>query len=257
MAALADFQLAFASAIDRNGGRARGGRADRLEAQPGFAVYRNITPEGLIGALRGNYPVTGEIVGDEAFDALAFDYARRHPPADPILLKYGERFADFLATQPWIDELPYLPDVARVERQWTEAHLAADADALDQADLASIGADGWMALRLPLHPATRVAWLRTPAMTIWQAHRAEGGFETLAPEWRAEGALFTRPGDEVRALPIDAPAHRVLAGLRIGETFGAAAAAATRLYPEADVAALLTLFVASGALAKPRQLERN
>jgi hypothetical protein len=79
MAALADFQLAFASAIDRNGGRARGGRADRLEAQPGFAVYRNITPEGLIGALRGNYPVTGEIVGDEAFDALAFDYARRHP----------------------------------------------------------------------------------------------------------------------------------------------------------------------------------
>jgi hypothetical protein len=255
MAALADFQLAFASAIDRSGGRA--GRADRLEAQPGFAVYRNTTPGALIDALRGNYPVTGEIVGDEAFDALAFDYARHHPPADPILIRYGERFADFLATQEWIGEVPYLPDVARVERLWTEAHLAADADALDLADLAAIGADGWMALRLPLHPAARVAWLSTPAMTIWQAHRAEGGFETLAPEWRAEGALFTRPREEVRALTIDAPAHRVLAGLRIGETVGAAAAAAARLYPQADMSGLLTRLVASGALTKPHPPERN
>ncbi len=257
MAALADCQLAFASAIDRNDGRARGRRADRLEKQPGFAVYRNTTPNALIDALQGHYPVTREIVGDEAFDALAFEYARRHPPADPILIRYGERFADFLATQPWIDELPYLADVARLERLWTEAHLAADAEALGLADLASLGADGWMTMRLALHPAARIAWLSTPAMTIGQAHRAHGGFETLAPEWRAEGALLTRPADEVRALPIDAPAHRLLAGLRIGESFGAAAAAATRLYPEADVATLLTLFVASGALAKSRQLERN
>ena len=255
MSALGDFQLAFASAIDRPGHRLR--RGDPLESQPGFAVYRNTTPEALIEALRGHYPVTGEIVGDEAFDALAFDYARHHPPADPILIGYGQRFGDFLARQAWIDELPYLPDVARLERLWTEAHLAADAESLSLADLAALGADGWMALRLPLHPAAHVAWLSTPAMTIWQAHRAEGGFATLAPEWQPEGALFTRPRDEVRAFTIDAPAHRLLAGLRIGERIGEAAAAAARLYPEADIASLLTSFVASGALAKPRQLERK
>ena len=255
MTALGDFQLAFASAIDRPGRPTK--RADPLESQPGFAVYRNTTPNALIEALRGHYPVTEEIVGAEAFDALAFDFARRHPPADPILLRYGERFADFLEAQEWIAELPYLPDVARLERLWTEAHLAADAQALDLADLAAIGAEGWMALRLPLHPATRVAWLSTPALTIWQTHRAEGGFETLAPDWRAEGALFTRPGDEVRALTIDAPARRLLAGLRIGKRLDEAAAAAARLYPQADLSGLLTHLVASGALAKPHQPERN
>jgi hypothetical protein len=257
MGALADFQLAFASAIDRDGGRARIRRADPMEAQPGFEVYRNTTPQALIEALRGNYPVTVQIVGDEAFDALAFVFGRRHPPSDPILLKYGERFADFLAAQAWIEEVPYVPDVARLERLWTEAHLAADAAPLTAADLAALGADNWMAMRLALHPATRTIWLSTPAMTIWQAHLAEGGFDTLAPEWRAEGALLTRPADEVRAVPIDAPAHRLITGLRMGESFGAAAAAATRLYPEADIAALFTFFVASGALARPRQRERN
>jgi hypothetical protein len=257
MDALADFQLAFASAIDRNDGRARGRRADRLEKQPGFAVYRNTTPNALIEALRANYPVTAEILGGEGFDTLAFAHSRQHPPAHPILLVYGRDFADFLAAQPWIEELPYLPDVARIERLWTEAHLAADAAPLAMADLVALDADGWMGLRLPLHPATRLAWLRTPAMTIWQAHRSDAGFETLAPEWRAEGALFTRPGGEVRAMPIDAPTHRLLFGLRLGESVREAAAAVARVYPGADFPTLFAALVSSGAFAVPPHLERN
>jgi hypothetical protein len=257
MGALGDFQLVFASAIDRSGGSLRPGPADRLEAQPGFAVYRNTTPNALIEALRGNYPVVGEIVDADAFEALAFGYSRRHPPSDPVLLGYGERFADFVATQPWIDELPYLPDVARIERLWTEAHLAADAPPLGMTDLAALGADGWMDLRLSLHPAARFAWLSTPAMTIWQAHQKEAGFETLEPAWRPEGALLTRPTYEVRALEIDAPAHRLLAGLRLGESVREAAAAVARLYPQADFSQLFTALVLHGAFARPSCLERN
>jgi hypothetical protein len=252
MSGLADFQLAFASAISR-----RGGRTDPLESQPGFAVYRNTTPDALIETLRANYPVTAEIVGGEAFEALAFDFGRRHPPADPILLRYGGGFADFLAAQRWIEELPYLPDVARLERLWTESHLAGDAAPLRMADLAALGTDGCMSLRLPLHPAARFAWLPTPAMTIWQAHRSEGGFDTLAPEWRGEGALFTRPDAEVRPMKIDAPAHRLLFGLRLGETFGEASAAVARVYPEANFPPLVTALVSSGAFALPPHLERN
>ena len=257
MGALGDFQLAFASAIDRSGRGLRAGPADRLESQPGFAVYRNTTPNALIEALGGNYPVVAEIVGAEAFEALAFDYSRRHPTSDPVLLRYGDRFADFVATQPWIGELPYLPDVARIERLWTEAHLAADAPPLGLADLAELGADGLMALRLTLQPAARFAWLSTPAMTIWQAHQKEDGFETLEPEWRAEGALLTRPNHEVRALEIDAAAHRLLSGLRLGESVRDAAAAVARLCPQADFPQLFTALALNGAFARPPCLERN
>ena len=245
---LATFQLAFANAV------ARGNSRGALESQPGFAVYRNTTPNALIDVLRANYPVTFRILGDEAFEELAFDYSRGHPPVDPVLLGYGDGFAGFLEGQPWIGELPYLAGVARLDRQFTEAHLAADAPVLAAADLAALGADGWMKLRLPLHPAARFLWERTPVMTIWQAHRADDEFETLAPEWRAEGALFTRPGGEVQALPIAAAEHRLLFGLRLGERVSETAAALADVYPEADFPLSFVNLVNRGAFARPPSL---
>lgn len=248
---LATFQLAFAGALSRRS------RRGVLERQPGLAVYRNTVAIGLIDALRGAYPVTAEIIGPEAFDALADDFARAHPPAGPVLLDYGAGFAAFLAAQPWTSELPYLAGVAELERLATEAHVAADAPALGFADLAELGAEGWMALGLPLHPAARFAWLRTPAMTIWLAHRDPAGFDSLAPEWRAEGALFTRPADAVEAVLIDAAAHRLLSGLRLGESIGQAAKAVADIYPESDFPELFAFLVNCGALARPRHLERT
>lgn len=248
---LATFQLAFASALDR------ATRRGALERQPGFAVYRNTCAVGLIEALRAAYPVTAEILGPEAFDALAFDFSRTHPPKSPILADYGAGFAAFVGAQPWTSELPYLAGVAEIERLAAEAHLAADADVLDLGDLARVGLDGLMALRLPLHPAARFAWLRTPAMTIWLAHRDSAGFDSLEPEWRAEGALFTRPRGAVEPMLIGAPAHRLLFGLRLGESVGQAAAAVADIYPETDFSELFASLVTRGAFSKPPFPERT
>jgi hypothetical protein len=248
---LATFQLAFAGALSRTS------RRGALERQPGLAVYRNNVAVGLIDALRAAYPVTAEILGGDAFDALAHDFARAHPPTGPVLLDYGAGFATFLSAQPWTSELPYLAGVAELERLATESHLAADLPPLALADLAALGVERWMALRLPLHPAARFAWLRTPAMTIWLAHRDSSGFESLAPEWRAEGALFTRPADAVHACLITAPAHRLLSGLRLGESVGQAARAVADIYPETDFPELFASLVSRGAFAKPLMLERT
>lgn len=250
MPELADFQLAFAAAIGRAGGGA-------FERQAGFAVYRNTTPNALIEVLRANYPVTAQLIGDDAFDGLALLFARAHPPAHPVLLDYGAGFAAFLAAQPWVaEDLPYLPDIAGIERLRCECHVAPDVEPLSHVDLARLGAGAWPTLRLLLHPAARFAWLRTPAMTIWAAHQGDD-FDTLAPEWRAEGALFTRPTDTVQAIHIDAAAHRFLAGLRLGETVGRAASAVTSLYPYADVAGLFSTLTQQAAFARPPALERT
>src|SRR5689334_5393731 len=201
---LATFQLAFAAAIGR------GGRRGALERQPGFAVYRNTGPSALIEMLRGAYPVVAEILGAEGFGQVAFAFARRHPPRDAILIGYGAGFPAFLAEQDFASEIPYLADVACLERLRTEAHMAADAPALDFRDLAGIGGESWASLRLPLHPAARFDWLSTPALTIWQAHR--DGFDRLAPDWRAEGVLVTRPADAIEVRALIAPEHRLLFG---------------------------------------------
>jgi hypothetical protein len=246
---LATFQTAFAAAMGRTS------RRGALELQPGFAVYRNTAPCALIDVLRAAYPVTAEILGEDGFGHTAFAFARAHPPTDPILIGYGAGFADFIAEQDFAADLPYLAEIAAIERLGTESHMAADAAPLDLRDLTAIGAENWASLRLPLHPAARFDWLSTPALTIWQAHL--DGFETLEPEWRAEGVLVTRPAGQVLATPIGAPAHRLLFGLRLRETLGQAMAATASVYPEADIASILTALVNSGAFARPPHLERN
>ena len=218
-----------------------------------MAVYRNTVLHGAVEALRANFPVVEQILGGEMFESVAVDFATECPPRRPVLAVYGARFADWLEEQAWVRDLPYLPDVARVERLRLESLMAADADSIAPEKLgAAINAAGG---RPALHPSVRFDWLKTPAMSIWLAHQQPLGSE-IAPEWKAEGALFVRPSAFVLHSPrIGAAAHRMLFGLRIGETVQACMAAALRLYPNEDCTAVFASLVNLGVFAAP--LERT
>lgn len=226
--------------------------ADQL-AQPPVAaspvqVYVNTVLLGAIDALAGNYPVTREIVGPRSFEALALAFARANPPQGPVLALYGHEFPDWLAQQGASRELPYLVDVARCEQLHYQALFAPDAPVLDSDALAALTPERLLALRLQPHPATRFGWFTTPAMAIWLAHQ-QGLDGEFAPEWRSGGAIFARPGVAVCGLELDSPSHRLLAGMRMGETLGAAAQAAASLYPDADIGAGFGRLVNCGAFA--------
>ena len=214
-----------------------------------MAVYRNTVLHGAVEALRANFPVVEQILGAEMFASVAVDFASECPPQRPVLALYGSRFADWLEEQPWAADLPYLSDVARVERLRVECLAAADADPLPNEQARALLRDP--GARLRLHPSVRFDWLRTPAMSIWLAHQQPVGSE-IAPEWKAEGALFVRPSPFVVHTPrIGAAAHRMLFGFRVGETAAASLNAAARLYPNEDCTAVLASLVNLGAFAAP------
>ncbi|WP_318530149.1 MULTISPECIES: hypothetical protein [unclassified Rhizobium] len=62
---------------------------------------------------------------------MALAYAERHPPRSPLLLFYGDDFADFVATFEPARDLAYLPDVIRLEAARGHAYHAADAVPLE------------------------------------------------------------------------------------------------------------------------------
>ena len=95
-------------------------------------MYRNTVLRGAVEALRANFPVVEQILGAEMFDSVAVDFATDCPPRRPILALYGARFSDWLEEQTWTSDLPYLPDVARVERLRVECLMATDAEPLAQ-----------------------------------------------------------------------------------------------------------------------------
>lgn len=224
------FQREFGAALDR-------------PATGAMAVYRNTVFHGAAEALRANYPVIEQILGQEMFDQVAVDFASVCPPASPVLALYGEGFADWLTHQDWVGDLPYLPDVARVER----LHV-----------LALFAPDSGMPTAMPrLHPSVQFTWVSTPAMSIWLAHQQSVGGQ-IAPEWKPEGALFARPSPFVmHALRIGRAAHRMLSGIRLGETVSAATAAAARLYPDEDCPAVFASLVNLGLFAGPLSERTN
>lgn len=225
------FQRAFAVALD-------------LPASGPMAVYRNTVLHGAVEALRANYPVVEMLVEAEMFESIAVDFATECPPRRPVMALYGDDLADWIDCQHWGSDLPYLSDVARVERLYIECLMAADAPPLTSADLSRNELPG---VRLSLHPALRFTWLRSPAMSIWLAHQRAMGAE-LNVDWKAEGALFARPGlHEIHSPRIGPAAHRLLSGIRLGESVGDAMGAATRLYPEADAPALFDSLLNLGA----------
>ena len=225
------FQREFAAALD-------------APAEGALSVYRNTVLHGSVEALRANYRVVEQIVGADMFDAIAVDFATECPPRRPVLALYGERFADWLETQSWIQDLPYLADVARVERLCLESLMAADAVPVSAAELHHGNLNG---VELALHPALRFGWLSTPAMSIWLAHQRPFA-SPLTPEWKAEGALFSRPTVDILHSPrIGRAAHRLLFGIRLRETLDQAMAATSLLYPEEDCRALFSSLVNLGA----------
>jgi Putative DNA-binding domain len=238
---LIHFQRDFARALDR-------------PADGAMAVYRTTVIHGAVEALRANYPVVERIVGEEMFGHVAVDFASTHPPREPVLAHYGAEFADWLRQQEWTGELPYLPDVARIERLHVCSLFAPDEERLSLEHAARLARLTGTSLRL--HPATCFAWLLTPAMSIWLAHQQQPVPE-IAPEWRGEGALFARPKPFTsHAVRIGEAAHRLLSGIRLGESLGASMAAAAHLYPQEDSHAVLASLIKLGVFVAPVR-ERN
>src|SRR6516162_211846 len=121
-----------------------------------YNVYRNNVTVSLINALRAAFPATERITGEDFFRAMARFYVRASPPTSPLLFEYGRGFPDFIEQYEYARPVPWLADVARIERAWLDAYHAADAQALAPHALASIPPERLADTVFSPHPATRI-----------------------------------------------------------------------------------------------------
>jgi hypothetical protein len=225
------------------------------DARALFAVPRGkpvvASPAAAVEALAANYPIVAAILGHGPFADLAAEFVAEMPPEGPNLAAYGGRFPEWVVGRKIGRVLPYLSSVAAIDRLHLAAARAPADTPVAAAVIAGMSAAEWSASRVRLHAATRFGWYAVPAPSIWLGHFAPGRADEVT-EWKAEGLLITRPADHVQARRIGPAAHRILSGLRIGETIGAASAAAHALYPDADITGAVHALLDSGAIAAIR-----
>ena len=220
---------------------------DGLPSPRRFAVYRNNVIVGLIDALKSAYPVIHRLLGDEFFRAMAAFYVAREPPDSPILLNYGAGFPAFLAVFPPVAHLPYLPDVARIERAWVEAYHAAEAPCLNAAELAAIAPETFGQTRLRLHPSLRVTTSRFPALTIWQRNLPDQTPSPVDLDGGGQDVMLLRPDAEVIVFSLPEGGAAFLQALQDGQTVGESALSGFAITPRFDLQENLTGLLASRA----------
>jgi len=211
-----------------------------------YNVYRNNVTVSLINALAAVYPAVQRITGVEFFRAMARFHVRASPPTSPLLFDYGRDFPAFIETYEYARDMPWLADVARIERAWLNAYHAADAAPLSGDALALVPSERLADVVFTAHPATEVVRSPFAAVTIFAANRGEempGRIDAGTPE----DALITRPEMDVVVRHLPEGGAVFLTSLMSGQTLGVAAASALRSSASFDIAANIAGMIEAGA----------
>lgn len=232
---LGAFQDAFVEALYQR----PAAELQAIAAQPAFEVYRNTVLKGCVDALCDNFPAVERLVGSDWLRAAAAIHARETPPSDARLVFYGEGFADFLAAFEPARELPYLADVARLDRLWIEAFAAPREPLLELASLAGMSASDLARGCLQPRASARWRWFaEQPIYSIWRHNH-----ETLPmPEelpWHGEGALLVGHAEGVAWQPLEIGGCAFLDACAAGHDLDHASALAREAQPDLDFTALL------------------
>lgn len=219
--------------------------ANGADPESRFAVYRNNVQSSLINALADSYPVVMQLVGEAFFRAMAAIFVQGQPPQSPLMSRYGEDFADFIAGFEPACSVLYLADIARLEHLRTRAYHAADAEPVrpEQITAALNTPQVLSELRFELHPSLHLLDSAYAVVAIWAAHQQEA---TLAgiDITREQHALILRNGLEVEVFVLEPGASTFIRHLIEGQPLLAAAENS----PPFDLAQTLGLLIAHNAI---------
>lgn len=217
-------------------------RAGDLEKR--FAVHRNNWVVAAREALKVNFPILLDMLGDEAFAGAAAEFARKYPPKTPILGEYGAEFPAFLEEFLYRHDsanLAYLPDLGRLDWARLCAARAPEAAPAPIDDLARLDPEKLDIAGATPHPSARLIRSAWPLLALSEAKSGD----TL--DWRGENLLILRPDQAVRLKKLDAAAAEFFTACAEKASLASAAQRASILDSAFDFGATLVDLTRAGA----------
>ena len=119
-------------------------------------IHHNNFRETLAGSLSGIFPTLEAFVGAVFVRGALSEFCVSHPPKDAALVGYGSEFATFLDAHQASDQVPYAPDLVRLEWAIHELQL------VDEAALDGTSSKGWK-----VNPNARFVKSEYPLLSLW------------------------------------------------------------------------------------------
>lgn len=225
--------------------------APPLDASARLSVYGDGYFLRLLEALTSDFLAVKRAIGEDDFRALAADYLEANPSRSTTLADLGEGFPRFVGEHPLSRRFPFLPDLARLERDAMTRLFAGRLPALDPEAIRSIPAGDWSRVRLTLDPTVlllKVAW---PVERLWRRreHPPEAGGRILR-RTRAQWLLIFRDETWVKVADVSRREWETLRRLQEGARLGAVFVRASKGSGAAEVRRWFSSWVAGGLIKR-------
>lgn len=214
-----------------------------LSSQRRMEVYANAYYARLLECLRDEYPALTSLLGEETFNAFAFEYLQTHPSRSYTLADLGHSFPAFLESnraagcadddantfgteedtstdQSWGD---LMIDLARVERTYSEVFSGPGIEqttTLQAGEIAAVPADEVGSIRLRVAPCVRLLKLNTRAHEFAIATRKGTASTDQLPESVPTYLVITRLNYVVRTIVVEQEEFQLLQLLVSGKALG-------------------------------------
>jgi hypothetical protein len=204
-----------------------------------LAIHARHYETSLSNALCQKFPAVGWLLGPGLLTDAARAYVRAHPPRTPCIAEYGNDFPGFIAEYRHAAAYPYLRSFAELERAIANVSIAIALPPLEWAEVARMGADRLLELRLTLQPGLH--YLHLP----WDVDRLMRSYlENLEPDTftLTQSEAFVEVRGARGALwitPLERAAFTFRSELESGQSIAIAAEHAIDHDPQFDAGAAL------------------
>jgi hypothetical protein len=185
-----------------------------------LAVYTQGYPARIAESLREAFPATAHILGDGSFASLTERYLAQVPAAQRNLNYVGSALPELLKSDPLADELPFLPDLARLEWAVTQCFHGDPADPLDTSQCATWSMDDWASARIGFQPHMDLVCSAWPLSDLREARHTDRPDIDVDLVDRSDHVLVYRDGFEVVEESVDETEATAIQQLRAGGDLG-------------------------------------
>lgn len=221
-------------------------------------IYRNNIFGNLTNALLDTYPLIEKLTGEDFAKSLMRAFILKNPPQEACLNRYGVGLAAFLESFAPARELPYLPDVARLEWAVNEAYYAPDDKPLTPDALQNVPLDELADMVLPLRLSVRLLESRWPLVAVRNFCLKENRpgshdeSETLDLSHGGCRVMVYRPGLAADIVPLEPAEYAFLQDMRAGKTLGGALETTLKTVPDFDFQSFLQKHLTLETFSVPR-----
>ena len=169
-------------------------------------VHQNNYRETLTAALLSLFPVAKTFVGEAFLKGALGRYVAADPPRVAVLAHYGDGLPDFLDAFPPTAQVPYLPDIIRLEWAIHSLQVAVEKEPPEE----QVGG-------LKVSPNIRLIDSEHPILNLWMAGTGQIPPEAVHLKSGGQCAMAMLTGGDVRLLALDKAQRTLMLALQGGE----------------------------------------